>query len=288
MNNIGIFGASSLVGQCVLTQLSNTTNQQVFAFSRRPKKNKEKDNIHWLNIAEYQPTIAITHWLYLAPIWTLPEYFNLLEQSQVKRIIVLSSTSITGKKSSKNPKEIATIQQLQQGEQQLKTWANTQHVEYVILRPTLIYGLGQDKNISEIIRFIKRLHFFPLFGAAEGLRQPIHAREVTQAALRLININYKLKRSLYTISGGSTLSYREMVTQIFIALDKKPLFLPIPLSLFRLAISLLHRIPRYQHWSATMAERMNQNLIFDNKNACDDFNYQPQPFSLSDDDINIK
>jgi hypothetical protein len=47
-----------------------------------------------------------------------------------------------------------------QGEENLKAWAESKGVEWVILLPTLIYGHGRDKNISEIIQFIRRFSDF--------------------------------------------------------------------------------------------------------------------------------
>ena len=70
---------------------------------------------------------------------------------------------------------------LEQGEDALRKWAELNRVQWVILRPTLIYGYGQDKNVSEIARFVRRFGFFPLIGKAQGLRQPVHADDVAEA-----------------------------------------------------------------------------------------------------------
>ena len=37
-----------------------------------------------------------------------------------------------------------------------------------------------------------------------------------------------------------------------------------------------------------MAERMNQDLVFDHKDAVSDFGYKPRPFKLLKDDLLIK
>ncbi len=66
---------------------------------------------------------------------------------------------------------------------------NKQGVEWVILRPTLIYGHGRDKNITEIARFIRRFGFFPLLGKANGLRQPIHVEDVAEACFAALRIS---------------------------------------------------------------------------------------------------
>ena len=98
-------------------------------------------------------------------------------------------------------------------------------VDWVILRPTLIYGLGQDKNISEIVRLIRRFGFFPLVGQAKGLRQPVHAEDVATACLSALEKTDVVNRA-YNLSGGETLSYREMINRVFTALGRRPRLIP--------------------------------------------------------------
>ncbi len=289
MKAIGLLGATSLVGTSILSQLENTT-VQVFAFSRSNVADKiHSKHIQWqslksLNSKHKKPTIS--HWICVAPIWVLPDYFPLLESYGAKRIIALSSTSLLTKQQSPDAIELKTVTRLMQGEQLLQSWAKTQQIEWLILRPTLIYGFGKDKNIAEIARIIKRFHFFPLFGLGTGLRQPIHADNVAHACLAALNspsINHT-----YTVSGGTTLTYRDMVTHIFNTLGKRPFFVIIPLRLFKIAIFCLRLFPRYRNWSSAMAERMNQDLVFEHQAAQKDFGFTAKPFLLTYQDVDKK
>ena len=54
---------------------------------------------------------------------------------------------------------------------------------------------------------------------------------------------------------------------------------------FRLAVIMLHCLPRYRQWSATMAERMNRDLVFDHTDAARDLGFKPRIFSISSEDI---
>jgi nucleoside-diphosphate-sugar epimerase len=166
----------------------------------------------------------------------------------------------------------------------VQAWAANHGVEWVILRPTLIYGLGRDKNITEIARFIQRFGFFPLFGKADGLRQPVHAKDVAAACVAALRAPAAANRA-YNLSGGETLAYRDMVVRVFAALGRTPRLLPVPLSAFRLAVALLRWLPRYRHWSAAMAERMNRDLVFDHAEAARDLAFKPKTFLLSEQDV---
>jgi uncharacterized protein YbjT (DUF2867 family) len=89
----------------------------------------------------------------------------------------------------------------------------------------------------------------------------------------------------YNLSGGETLAYREMVARVFAALGRPARLVTVPLWAFRLAVAVLRRLPRYRHWSAAMAERMNRDLVFDHADAARDFGFKPRGFALVAEDL---
>ena len=288
MNNrhVGLIGATSLTGVC-LQQALIENNWNIIAFSRKPMTGNTA-KITWQKLSPYNQIDHIDKkidlWICVAPIWVLPEYFSLLLTYGIKRIVLLSSTSQITKKNSTDAYEQYIVQQLTEGENQISAWAAANHIEWIILRPTMIYGLGRDKNIAEIARFIKCFHFFPLFGEAPGLRQPIHVGDVASACLLALKA-LNLKKCTYNLTGGETLTYREMVRRIFITLDKKPYLLTIPLWSFKLAVGFLRFFPRYRNWNSTMAERMNQDLVFDSSELQQQLQFSPRPFILTKEDL---
>lgn len=290
---VGILGATSMVGNCLLPLLLQSQGQ-VVAYSRRVP-NHEVDGVIWRRLG--LPEMRVTHiqnvivdgegianWISVAPIWALPNYFSLFEAHGARRVIVLSSTSRFTKVDSSNPEEKKIAHRLLEAEERVKLWAGSKGVEWIILRPTLIYGLGLDRNISEIARFIRRFGFFPIFGRANGLRQPIHVEDVAGACIAALESTAVKNRS-YNISGGEILSYREMVARIFSVLGYYPKLLKIPLVLFRFALASVRWFPRYRHWSVAMAERMNQDLVFDHAEAAQDLGFSPRIFVLEPKDL---
>ena len=287
---VGLFGATSLVGQCLLPLLKEN-GWQVRAFSRRQIKSCDQD-VQWIqlpNSPDYQkPSTGgierMDFWICAAPPWVLSDYFPMMEKYGVRRIIALSSTSRFTKSNSSDTDEMVVARQLSESEDHLRNWAQVKGVDWVILRPTLIYGLGQDKNISEIVRLIRRFYFFPMVGQAKGLRQPVHAEDVATACVSALEKADVINHA-YNLSGGETLTYREMINRMFTALGRRPILIPTPLWLFRLAAALIRCLPRYRNWTMQMAERMNVNLVFDHDEAARDFNYSPGPFRLTSKDL---
>ncbi len=326
--NVGVLGASSLVGGCVLSKLADAGYRAV-AFSRAtldPAQSREKlgsgalDNVEavdsgfrrndgenessifgvnradaeggaaqWIKLADAAGKMSggaldIALWICAAPIWVLPGHFQLLESCGVRKVVALSSTSRFSKDDSSDIAEQQLAKRLADAELQVQAWAQQRGIEWVILRPTLIYGLGRDKNITEMVRLIQRFGFFPLFGKAHGLRQPIHADDVAAACVAALQAPAAANRA-FNISGAETLGYREMMVRVFTALGRRPRLLNVPLWAFRLAVVLLRVLPRYRHWSAAMAERMNRDLVFDHADAAQAFGFKPGGFALTQGDL---
>ncbi|MCO6433216.1 NAD-dependent epimerase/dehydratase family protein [Nitrosomonas nitrosa] len=290
---VGVFGATSSVGKGLLSLLVQR-GQPIVAFTRQPidagmqsicpsvtwrQLKDEASGKKWATVSD-----KITSWFYLAPIWTLPTYFDFFAAHGARRIIALSSTSVFTKGNSSDEGEQLIAQRLAEGEAYFRAWAERNHVTWVILRPTLIYGQGRDKNITEIARFIRRFKFFPLFGCARGLRQPVHRDDVAMACFSAFFTSSVANRA-YNINGGETLTYREMIERIFTALNQPPILITIPRWFFRLAVNIMRRLPRYRHWTVAMAERMNRDLVFDASEATRDFRYLPRPFQLMKEDL---
>ncbi len=288
--HIGLLGATSLVGECLQQQLIQQ-QWQIIAFSRRPNTSSHTP-ISWLQLdteylhpeARHHTPNSIPNWICVAPLWVLPYYFDMILKLGAKRIVALSSTSRYSKTASPDANEQHIAQQLISGEETLHTWATQHNVTSIILRPTLIYGYGRDKNITEIARFIQRFGFFPVFGSARGLRQPIHADDVAAACCSAMSSDDTGSRA-YDLTGGETLTYREMVTRIFAALNSSPRIFSIPLWFFHLSLWALKRLPRYQNWNSAMAQRMNQDLIFDCSDARQDLHFSPRSFKLAPTDM---
>jgi len=288
-HEIGLLGARSLVGS-YLCQLARIEGQNIFALSRKKHLSHEICSyVHWFKLNGENGVRGLSErlirqWISVAPIWVLPEYFSLLECCCIQRLVAVSSTSRFTKVNSKDIEERDVAKRLGDAEQQLLDWGNEKDIEIVILRPTLIYGDGKDKNISEIGNFINKFGLFPLFGSASGLRQPIHAEDVAKACLQALDA-MALNHQSYNISGGETLSYRDMVFKVFDALNCKRRVVSIPIGVFKALVTFARVFPKYKNWTPSMAIRMNSDMVFDHSDATRDFGFSPRPFVLSRSDL---
>lgn len=273
-----VTGASNQIGHFLLAKLANSPHS-VHAISRFSHPPAQHYRWHRCNLrVEPLPLMSPAILFHLAPLPLLP---NLLKRNNnIKRIIAFSSTSRLSKLDSPDAQERQIAEQLAVAEAEVVDICRQNDTPCTIFRPTLIYGCGRDKNITFIAKFIKKFGFFPLFGAGEGLRQPVHAEDLAIACLQVVD-NVKTYYQIYNLTGKNSLSYRQMVVTIFQYLGKKPRFVHIPPKLLPL-VSYVRYLPYFYSVSPTMLARMNQDLCFDCQQAQQDFSYQPRGFSQCD------
>ncbi len=277
MSTIIVAGATNQIGHFLLPRLQD---HKVIAISRQPRPNTDK--ISWLQTdlaSEVLPIKVSSQLFYSAPLPLLPSLLARLPKTTLlTRVIAFSSTSRFTKKNSTNPKEQIIANQLIQAETALIKECQQRNITWTILRPTLVYGCGLDKNITFIANFIKRFGFFPVIGQGTGLRQPVHADDLAQACIKIALSSNTINKT-YNLTGGQTLSYHAMITAIFKSLGKEPRIISIPPLLFTTMIRCITWLPKYSHLSTTMVTRINQDLCFDCTPAQHDFNYQSRKFT---------
>jgi nucleoside-diphosphate-sugar epimerase len=277
-----VTGATSQIGRFLLPhlQLAGVT---VTAISRQPQSNAR--SLIWQQADLQTSSLEISQsslLFHIAPLPLLPPLLAHLPNNAIlKRIIAFSSTSCFTKAHSPDPKERAVATQLAEAETALIAICHDRDIAWTLFRPTLVYGCGVDKNVTFIAKFIQSFGFFPIVEQGMGLRQPVHADDLAIACVQAC-LSPKAINKAYNLSGGQTLSYRDMVKAIFHHLGKKPRIMSIPLPVFKFMTRCLSWLPTYTHLSAAMIARMNQDLCFDHVVAYHDFGYQPRTFSDND------
>jgi nucleoside-diphosphate-sugar epimerase len=273
-----ITGAKGIVGQPLCDKLAHQ-GREYLEVSR--KASSSSTHLQW-DLSQAPPTAIknrlrqASSLIHCAPIWLLPEHLPLLSELEIKRLVVFSSTSVLSKRDSRDSSEQYLVDQLRNSEILLAEHCKKQNIQLFILRPSLIYGYGRDQNVSRIARFIRRFRFMILVGAANGLRQPVHADDLVQTALTCLTCS-GTKQQTYNLAGKEVMSYRNMVKKIFIGLDQRPIIFSVPLWLFRPALTIAAKLSGFSY-TPEMATRMNQDLNYDYSDAALDLEFSPQGF----------
>jgi len=282
-----VSGATCQVGYFLLPRLVEA-GFHIYALSRHDPSSlnmvhpfvtwcKTDVSLGW-NVPEIHDAL---HFIHLAPLWLLPPVIEDISRQGVQRIVALSSTSRFTKISSNNIQEQEIAKKLIKAEECVIEECNKKMISWTLLRPTLIYGCSMDRNVTTISRFIKRFGFFPLAGEGKGIRQPVHAGDVAEACFAVLSCRVAYNRN-YNLTGGQTLTFREMVENIFLALNRKPRIIFIPRRLMFFLIKAAACTQTYRHINEEMVERVDYDMCFDSSDAQRDFGYLPRKFHYQD------
>lgn len=274
-----VIGATSQIGLFLVARLLKA-GAAVLAVKHEKEVPFEHSNLRWihgeltrgeLELDNYMADIAI----YCASLWLVKDSLHALEKAGVKRLVAFGSTSMFTKSTSKNDGEQKVVEKLLRAESELPEACATHNIEWTILRPTMIYGAGLDGNVVSIARSITRHGRFPILPPASGLRQPVHADDLAACAINAA-ISHRARNRTYNISGGETLTYRELVARVFTTLGRTPRFLEIRFLPFLLDV--LGQVRQKSGVNGDMARRMNEDLVFFHDEAMRDMRYHPRAF----------
>jgi nucleoside-diphosphate-sugar epimerase len=273
-----VLGATSLIGRFLLPRLAEL-DARAIALSRQPAPASTGD-VRWLRADLNDPGLQaaapqVATVISLSPIWLLPAALPALKAAGMERLVAFSSTSVFTKAGSDDEGERATARALADGEAATTAFCEAHGVAWTILRPTLIYAEGQDRNVTRLARLIRRLGFLPLAGKGQGLRQPVHADDLAAAALTAAACPAARDRA-YDLPGGETLTYRQMAERVFQGMGRRPRILAVPEGLWALAFALAR--PLLKGATAQMGKRMSQDLTFNAALAERDLAWRPRPF----------
>ncbi|MBE9550016.1 MAG: hypothetical protein IMF09_11470 [Proteobacteria bacterium] len=272
-----VTGASSQIGYFLIPALL-AGGGQVIAVSRQSipgwfKQYKDNPQLHWCNVDQLQQ-LSFTGPVDLISAGPLVLAGNLVRKLPVAGLVAMSSASVLFKQDSSDASERRLIAGILQAEEDLTVWAKNNQKNLHILRPTLVYGCGLDKNLSRVAALVQRFGFMPVAGQAKGIRQPVHAEDISSLIVSLLAGETK---GLHTweLAGGSRLTYAEMIEAVFMAQQKPVRLLRMPLWVLRLASRLLPGI------NPQMINRQNHDLCVDDTAARKQLNWHPRSFSLS-------
>lgn len=282
-DEVWVFGASSLVGRCLLPRLV-AAGYRVRAFCTDPAALGSADSPRLTWHAQHlggppelpaggRPRTLI----HLAPLMLLPAWIEALADAGLTRLIAFGSTSRYTKLQSDDPAERRLAADLAAAEGAVAAACGRHGVRWTLFRPTMIYCLGHERNVTLLAGFIRRFRFFPMPGEGRGLRQPVHADDLARACVARLASAEGWDRA-YDLSGGQILSYRDMVAAIFRRLGLPVRIVTPPGWFWRLGLTLARRVPAYRGINLQMLARVDQDMCFDHGDAAKAFGYSPRDF----------
>jgi nucleoside-diphosphate-sugar epimerase len=189
----------------------------------------------------------------------VPALVRQLDAAQVQRAIFVSTTAIYT--SLPAPSRAVRVQ----AEQAVQTSS----LDWTIVRPTMIYGTQRDRNVSRLLRFLRRWPVFPRCGNA--LWQPVHVEDVADAIVSVLETPATYGRA-YNLGGAQPLRFAELLRTAARAVGRRVLLVPVPLAAAALGARLTRAVSEEQ------VRRLAEDKAFSIAEASADFGYSPRTF----------
>jgi nucleoside-diphosphate-sugar epimerase len=151
-------------------------------------------------------------------------------------------------------------------------------LDWTILRPTMIYGAPDDRNMARLLRLLRRWPVVPLPGGGTGLQQPVHVDDLAAAIVTCIERPGTIGHD-YDLAGPEPLSLRETIEQAAAAVDRRPVCVPMPLRPTIAAIRLYDRLSPKPVLSTEQVARLAEDKAVDTTDARRDLDFAPRSFA---------
>jgi nucleoside-diphosphate-sugar epimerase len=184
----------------------------------------------------------------------------------MKRLIAVSSTRVYSR-------VYADAEGIAEAERRIERSG----VPSTILRPTMIYGTPEDRNISKFIRLVRRFPIVPLPGGGKAIFQPVHVDDLAGCILAALKSRVSAGK-IYEIPGGSAHTLREIVGIIAEILGKRVLTVPVPVGLAAAGVAIQERLLPRPFISREQIERLREDKRYDCSEAAKDLGYAPRQF----------
>ena len=99
-----------------------------------------------------------------------------------------------------------------------------------IVGPAVMFG-DDDAFLNTIVKLLRRLPAYPLFGQGLARLQPVFVEDVAEAIARALNPKAP---NTCELGGPKVYTYRELLAEIAARLGKRPILVPVPFTLWHL------------------------------------------------------
>jgi uncharacterized protein YbjT (DUF2867 family) len=190
------------------------------------------------------------------------------ERHGLARVVAVSSTAIF------TSVEAPSKARRRAGEQVVTSSA----LDWTVIRPTMIYGTPEDRNMARLLRFLRRSPVMPVPGSGLHLQQPVHVDDVADAIVAALDRPVSIGRC-YDVAGRDPLTFRQIIHEAGAALGRRPRVVGVPMGPAALAVGTYERWSRRPRLRVEQLERLEEDKAFDWSAAATDLGYGPRSFA---------
>jgi len=137
-------------------------------------------------------------------------------------------------------------------EEELRRQAPQLGLEYVILRPTAVYG-PRDERLLKLFRSASRGRF-PLFGPCEGRRHMVYVADLVQAFLKACTSEQAASEELI-IAGPRAVPLKDLLQELAVVVDRPTVGPRLPLKPMQWLSAIVEDVSKFIHLSPPLYRR---------------------------------
>lgn len=303
MYNVAVTGASGKSGQYflkrILREKEHVKNYKFFLICR--KQGKDSKNVEGyqfiqrvLEEKELQVELVeidlknkeelklffkehhIDMLLHIASVKLSPYVVPAALRGGVNNFILVHTTGIYSKYKAAGEE----YRQIEARIQKLVEEYRSRDIAMTILRPTMIYGDLQDKNVSVFIKMVDKLRIFPTVNGARYDLQPVWCKDLGDAYYDVM-MNWKVtKNKEYILSGKEPIQLRTMFEVIAKQLGVKNIFISCPYPIAYAGACMIYILTLRKIDYREKVQRLVEPRAYLHEKATKDFGYAPVSFEV--------
>jgi len=192
-------------------------------------------------------------------------------KNNVKWVILVHTTGIFSKYKS-------AAAQYRDIENRINLLKSNSKLDLTILRPTMIYGDIEDRNISIFIKIVDKIQIIPVINHGNYHLQPVHAKDLGNAYYQVLLNESKTKNKCYNLSGREPILLIDMLKIISKELGVSRKFFSVPFPVAYAGAWMLFAISFGNIDYREKIQRMIESRAFSHEYARNDFGYNPMSF----------
>lgn len=199
--------------------------------------------------------------------WSLP-LVKVAAANGVKRMVLVHTTGIYSKYK-------VAGEEYRQIDTEIYDIVRKNGIGLTILRPTMIYGTLNDRNISKFIAMVDRLSPMPVVNHARYLLQPVHAVDLGHAYMQVLLHLDETAGKDYILSGRESILLIALLRIIADELGVKRRFLSVPFPIAYAGAWGLYLLSLTHFDLREKVQRLCESRDFLHEDAVRDFGYAP-------------
>lgn len=153
----------------------------------------------------------------------------------------------------------------------------TSDLRWTIIRPTMIYGAPDDRNMARLLTLLRRCPVLPVPGGGTQLQQPVHVDDLAALVLRAAGAEGAVGRC-YDAAGPESLTFREIVAAAGAAVGRRVICVPVPVAQARALVGSYEQRVARPRLKAEQIARLVEDKAFDISAARHDLGFAPRSF----------